>query len=105
MPAFTYLSDCSIKQYSSVKDPDVNELFQEVRTIDSNWLVEENEEIRGLFKKRKIIYYRLYYNFDYEQQIIFLGEHLKDKGNKDTIMLYFYAFLNGYKTGYKNEKH
>ena len=103
MPCVTYLSDSQIKSYSSVTDTELNELFQEVRKIDDNWLVEERIETIGFFKKRTTINYHLYYNLGGEVQVIFLASGLQDNGNKDIIMLYFYGFLNGYRTGMRNK--
>lgn len=104
MPAFTYLSDYQIKLYSKVEDKELNELFQEIRMIDKNWLLSESKEQIGFFKNKEIIVYRLYYNFGYDVQCVMLNLNLEYYGNKNAIMDYFYGYLNGYKKGKSNDR-
>jgi hypothetical protein len=104
MPCFTYLTDYEIALYSKVEDKELNELYQEIRKIDKDWLLSESKETIGFFQKKEITIYRLYYNFGNEVQAINFNSELGYTENKNMIMNYFYGYLNGYKKGMNNDR-
>ncbi len=97
MPECTYLDENQRKELISVKNPEVNELFQEVRkTFNDKYFLREMELIipRFLRKPKKEVIYTLYFSIHWlEVQVINFG---KAADSRD-IINYFYALLNGYR--------
>lgn len=104
----TYLHPHEFKSYSSVKDKDLNELFQEVRSkFGDNYFLQEIEVTKERLFRVPITttYYCLYARRrgnipnDSEVQIInFARDHeysISTDVPKSYIMTYFYGMLTG----------
>lgn len=90
MGMYLWVTESDIKSWSSVEDIELNELFQEVRHIDSNYLISEQKRIiKGFFGKIKIEYdYQLYHLNGHEALYITCGSY------KSAIMTFFFGFLS-----------
>jgi len=100
MPICTYLSNQEYDMFKSVTDRELNNLFQEVRIIKPEFLLEEHNQAtyKGLFKKTVLIttYYTLYNDLgNGEVQIMNFENGTKVKG--EIIYAYFYGILAGAK--------
>ena len=71
MPATTYLNDHERERFSSVKNEELNELFQEIRELFPNYYLNEVRSVtkRFLRKPKETITYTLYIDFGGEAQI------------------------------------
>jgi len=110
MACCTYLRDDEFEKFKSVSDPDLNELFQEVRnTVDDRYFLEEREyQIKKRFRKPiKRIGYSLYSRLGNScevQEINFPGGSSSINMFVDAsyIMTFFYGLINGRRI--KNDK-
>ena len=107
----TYINAWEIDKYKSVSDPEINELFQEVRDKFSNeYLIKEYEFItKRLFRKpRKEILYSLYFiTILPEVQVINFyvdgsGTSINGLVNKSIIMAMLYGMINGHRYATNN---
>lgn len=106
---YTYFNDFEIQAFTKVTDVLVNELFQEVRSLNEKYYLEEYVTVKKkLFKKpeeKKI--YNLYYKVaDGHYQIVNFPPGEKSSINinvdKNTILSYLMGYLNGAKSFYKS---
>jgi hypothetical protein len=100
MPICTYLSNQEYDTFKSVTDKELNELFQEIRTIRPEFLLEEHNvaTYKGFFKRNVIVntFYTLYNDLGYgEVQIMNFENGTKVKS--EIIYAYFYGILTGAK--------
>lgn len=103
----TWISEHEAKEYSQVKDSELNELFQEIRqTFKNAYLLQEHcFDTRGfwarLFRKPKqtFITYTLYAGAGIDYQVInFCQDHswsINTSVPKSYIMTYFFGLING----------
>lgn len=104
MPLCTYYND--VENFKQVSDPDLNELFQEVRSIDNGYYIREHEytENRGWFLKPKTTkcYSVLYHIHSTEyQQLNFCNNGLDVYPNSSIVAAYLIGFLNGNRKSFK----
>lgn len=112
MAICTYLNDWEIKNLTTVKDKDLNELFQEVRTIfNGEYYVQQHKyTVKGWFKKPKTeTFYTLYKEVSLpEVQVVNFfvgGEGRINTGvSKALLMATFYGLINGYYFGVRSAK-
>lgn len=104
MPLCTYYND--VENFKKVSDPDLNELFQEVRAIDNRYYIREYEHTqnRGWFVKPKTIkYYAVLYHIhstEY-QQLNLCNDGLDVYPNSSIVGAYLIGFLNGNRKSFK----
>jgi hypothetical protein len=103
----TYLSKDEREKYTAVTDPDLNELFQEVREAFGTYYLYERaiKPKRGFFtswfeKPKEQMVYTLYAQLSHDEvQIINFPRDWPYSINtgvpKSYIMTYFYGLLNG----------
>lgn len=104
MAICTYLTDWEIKNFTTVKDKDLNELFQEVRTIfNGKYYIQEREyTVKGWFKKTKTeTLYSLYKETflpEVQQINFYVGNEssINTYVSKALLMATFYGLINGY---------
>ena len=105
MGVYSYYNEQELESYKSVKDKDLNELFQDVRnTISSKFYIQEREhEIKRPFKKTKqFTSYSLLYQVSHgECQIINFGNSdggsgLNTNSSKGLLSSLLMGMLNGY---------
>lgn len=99
----TYLQDYEKKNYTSIDDKELNELFQKVRNkFPDKFYVQKTDVVyKKFFKKRVKVFYSIYYNVnDPEYQCInFYGGDNSICTNIDGSVLYafFMGLLNNEK--------
>lgn len=104
----TYFTDDEIKVFAKVNDVLVNDLLQEVRSINEKYYLEEYFFIeKKLFKKNEKKVYTLYYKVSgCEYQIVNFAPISENSINinvdKLTICSYLMGFLNGAKSFHKS---
>lgn len=100
----TWLTDNDLKEYSQVKDKELNELFQEIRQITNNkFYIQETswKDNPPFWRKAKpsIAYYTLYAVAGWDAQVInFPQNHswsINTGVTKAFIMTFFYGLLSG----------
>jgi hypothetical protein len=106
MPLYTYYDTHTVEKFKKVSDPELNELFQEVRNIDDGYYIKtiEGEENRGWFvKPRKYkIYTILYHSRNNEYQVLNLSQDGLDIDiNTSIVGAYLIGFLNGNRKTFK----
>lgn len=100
----TYYND--VENFKQVSDPDLNELFQEVRAIDDRYYIREHEytQNRGWFLKPKTItYYSVLYHIhsaEY-QQLNLCHDGFDVYPNSSIVGAYLIGFLNGNRKSFK----
>jgi|LakMenE01Jun11ns_1017448.scaffolds.fasta_scaffold8579147_1 hypothetical protein len=98
---YTYFNDDEIKAFEKVSDNFVNDLFQEVRSLNEKYYLEEYIFVeKKLFKKIEKKVYTLYYKVSAcEYQIVNFAPVLESSINinvdKVAICSYLIGFLNG----------
>ncbi len=105
----SYYSEQELQNYISVKDKDLNTLFQELRKLipDRYYLRESSVTLKNFFrvKKKELTFYSLLFRYgndnDFEcQNINFEVTGSKSSINisveKSYIMSMFYGLINGY---------
>jgi hypothetical protein len=98
MPLCTYYND--VENFKKVSDPDINDLLQEVRSIDNRYYIREHEylENRGWFFKPKT---RKYYSILYHihsteyQELNLCNDGFDVYPNSSIVAAYLIGFLNG----------
>lgn len=101
MGMYTYITDQDIERWSKVKDKDLNELLQEVRAIDSRYMIYEHLVItkRWLKKEQHSMLYSLRVRDGYQARVINFAQDRKWSINelvtKSYIMTYMYGLLTG----------
>lgn len=109
----TFYTKDELYSYKSVTDPELNELFQEIRSLESNYYLKEMTfQSRKKFMRKKspdITRYELLYDCGCgECQIINFNQDHEGSINtwvsKSYIMTLFLGWLNGYKRGNQNNK-
>lgn len=106
MPLCAYYNTYEVEHFKKVSDPELNELFQEVRNIDSGYYIIEHDytENRGWFiKPRKYkIYTVLYHILNNEYQVLNLNQSgLEIDSNISVVGAYLIGFLNGNRKSFK----
>lgn len=104
MAICTYLNEWEFKNFTTVKDNDMNELFQEIRSIfkDQYYIQEHEYFVKRWFKKPKVrTVYTLYKMLSMpEVQVVnFFIEGkstINTNPSKALIMATFYGLINGY---------
>ena len=110
MPLTTWFSDCELPAMETVRDIELNKLFQEVRErFDNKYYLQEHctEGRRSFWMKwweepALEYHYSLYCGNGVEHQCICFGAG--GPIDKQLIMSYFYALLNGYDYKVKQDK-
>ena len=106
MAATTFLTDYDRQKFSSVKDEDLNELFQEIRELFPQYYIAEHSFMKKhpLWKSKETTMYTLYIDFGGEAQIFsFPSTGISLTSNKAMITTYFYGLINGYEKRKKEE--
>ena len=100
----TWLNDQELLRYSEVSDPELNELFQEIREITDNKFVIQEMTYKPEFsfwrkKKPTITLYTLYAVHGWDAQVInFAQDHawsINTGVSKSYITAFFYGLLVG----------
>jgi len=106
MPLCTYYLDYEVEKYKNVSDPDLNELFQEVRAIDDGYYIVEGDYVEnwlGFFKSKKHKIYTVLYHIKHnEYQVLNLcKDGLDIDVNANVVGAYLIGFLNGNRKSFK----
>ncbi len=109
MPAVTYLDRFEKQKYSSVRDKELNELFQEVlkKSTKEMYVKERIITYRHWFKEKyKDTLYTLYLSLGDTPEVQVFNFPSQDKSSsmcygvtKRLLMTYFYGILNGITDG------
>jgi hypothetical protein len=103
MPMFTYISDHNRKDWTSVKDNDINELLQEVREkFDNNHLVQEREFTTKKWLRKPVTttLYDVYYGKGMEVQCINFCSDSESSINPMVSKAHLANFLMGMLNGF-----
>lgn len=109
MPAITFLSVQEMKRYGRVTDPELNIMLQEVREIDSGYLIQETSRVKKSTRWftwkseedpiEKV--YHLYYSID-DVEVQILNLYMDNApgsvfayATKEMVMNYLMGILNG----------
>lgn len=112
MPLCTYYLDHEIEKYKNVSDSDLNELFQEVRSIDDSYYIAEGDRVENrwwFFKSKKHKIYTVFYHIKHnEYQVLNLSKDglalfktLYIDVNANVVGAYLIGFLNGNRKSFK----
>lgn len=111
MAITTWIFESEVNRYKSVSDKELNDLFQEVRSLDDRYYLSEREiEVKRLFRKpKKDILYTMYVRlFEEDFQVMNFCRDTKWSINTmvpaSYIYAYFYGFLGGLKSKIKETK-
>ena len=102
----TYYDNYEVEKFKKVSDPELNELFQEVRNIDDGYYIIESDytENKWWFVKAKKhkIYTMLYHIKHNEYQVLNLSQNGLDIDiNTSIVGAYLIGFLNGNRKNFK----
>lgn len=96
----TFLTEEETKTFSKVKDPEINDLFQEIRrAFKGRYYVQEVQvQVKDKWYKSPLnkTVYAVYCSNGHEFQVINFGPSLQTFADKPLIMTYFFGLINGY---------
>lgn len=98
MPLCTYYND--VENFKKVSDPDINDLLQEVRSIDDRYYIREHEYVENrvwFLKPKTIKYYSVLYHIhstEY-QELNLCNDGFDVYPNSSIVAAYLIGFLNG----------
>lgn len=96
MGLYTWLSEAEQRKYSTVSNKEVNDLLQEVRTLDDGVFLDEKKihVDTKLFSRRKV--YKTLYTMYVREEVGTQVRCMAISSARDAIINYLYGFINGY---------
>lgn len=103
MACCTYLTDQEFKDYSKVEDADLNDVFQELRAISTDWYLQERKYpvSRGWFRKPRIETKYSVFKTTMKPEVQQINFYLDNNGDysinfvvkKEIVMAYFFGLI------------